>query len=304
MIEEIIELENTIGINVRYSLGNKTSILFIHFSGGTLQMWNGVLPLFEKEYSVIAPDLRGHGKSDKPLMGYHIDDMANDMYLLLKELNITKCHIVGSSLGAEIGLNIASSHPGMVVSIVCEGALYNEFGEYGLFYGSNEEIENEKLILRDQLSKRILPNCKTETDYIEEVKTPFVQLGLWNEYVLAYLKSTMIQMENGNYTNRYQNYVRTEYITKYWDVRFEDYYKNILCPVLFLPSQEESENEKVSKSLTYFSSLVEKYEVMHIENALHAYVWMQYPSQVGEIVKNFISKYELKNKKASELKRK
>jgi len=104
MTEEMIQLGH-IGLNVRYSLTDKPGILFLHFSGGNLHMWDGIVPQFNKEYSIIAPDFRGHGKSDKPATGYHIDDMAKDMYLLLKRLNVGHCHVVGSSMGAEVGLS-------------------------------------------------------------------------------------------------------------------------------------------------------------------------------------------------------
>lgn len=87
MTEEIIKIANT-DINVRYSLNDKSVILFLHLSGGNLNMWEGVLPQFENKYSVIAPDFSGHGKSDKPLAGYHIDDIANDIYLLLRKPNV------------------------------------------------------------------------------------------------------------------------------------------------------------------------------------------------------------------------
>src|SRR5690606_25148639 len=122
MIEEMIRLDH-IGLNVRYSLSDKPAILFLHFSGGNSHMWEGILPQFEKEYSIIAPDIRGHGKSSKPLTGYHIDDMAGDIYLLLKRLSVDSCHVVGSSMGAEIGLSLAASHPELVLSLICEGAL-------------------------------------------------------------------------------------------------------------------------------------------------------------------------------------
>ncbi|MGI6362183.1 MAG: alpha/beta fold hydrolase [Bacillota bacterium] len=58
-----------IGLNVRYSLTDKPGIIFLHFSGGNLHMWDGIVPQFNKDYSIIAPDLRGHGKSDKPATG-------------------------------------------------------------------------------------------------------------------------------------------------------------------------------------------------------------------------------------------
>lgn len=290
MIEEMIKLDH-IGINVRYSLSDKSVVLFLHFSGGNLNMWEGILPQFENEYSIIVPDFRGHGKSDKPLAGYHIDDMANDIYLLLERLNVECCHIVGSSMGAEIGLSLAASHPELVLSLICEGALYNEFGEYGLFNGTQEEIEHKKEVMRTVLAEREERVFKTKEEYIEEQRAELIQQGLWNEYFLAFFEHNLQQMQNGNFTYCYLNHVRTEYIQKYWDVKFEQYYKKVKCPILFLPSKEEWEDEKIRSSLSAFTSLLHTYEIEHIENSIHAYVWMQHPIAAGKAVKRFISKY-------------
>ncbi|SFI25164.1 MULTISPECIES: alpha/beta fold hydrolase [unclassified Bacillus (in: firmicutes)] len=290
MIETVIKLKNSIGINVKYSIKKKPAVLFLHFSGGTLNMWDGVLPIFEKDFRIITPDFRGHGKSDKPETGYHIDDMAHDMYLLLQELDIKECHVVGSSLGAEVGLSLAVSYPGLVLSLVCEGALYNEFGEHGLFNGSEDEIEKEKKKMQIQLSERKLPLFNTPYEYIEEHKTSFVKQGLWNEHFSTFLKSTIQETEDGHFTSHYQNYVRNEYIQKYWDVKFEEYYENVECPILFLPSKEEWANEKIKNNFKAFTKLVNTFEVKLIENSVHAYVWMQFPTIVAEEVRLFISK--------------
>ncbi len=291
MIEEMIKLDH-IGINVRYSLNDKSVVLFLHFSGGNLNMWEGILPQFENEYSIIVPDFRGHGKSDKPLAGYHIDDMANDIYLLLERLNVEYCHIVGSSMGAEIGLSLAASHPELVLSLICEGALYNEFGEYGLFNGTEEEIEHKKEVMRTVLAEREERVFKTKEEYIEEQRAELIQQGLWNEYFLAFFEHNLQQMQNGNFTYCYLNHVRTEYIQKYWDVKFEQYYKKVKCPILFLPSEEEWEDKKIRSILSAFTSLLHTYEIEHIENSIHAYVWMQHPIEAGKAVKRFISKHD------------
>lgn len=290
MVEKVITLNNSVGINTRYAIDHKPVVLFIHFSGGNLHIWDGVLPLFEKEYSIIAPDLRGHGKSDKPLGGYHIDDMAEDMYLLLQQLKVDRCYVVGSSLGAEVGLSLAASHPEMVLSLVCEGALFNEFGEYGLFNGGNEEIEQEKEARRVQIAERGDPIFKSKSDYIEKQKASFEEEGLWNEFFAAFLENSLQETEDGSFTYCYPNYVRTEYITKYWDLRFEDYYSKVRCPVLILPSEEEWDNDKIQNSIKAFTSLLDTYEIQRIAGSLHAYVWMQFPTQAGEVVRNFISK--------------
>ncbi|WP_169810258.1 alpha/beta fold hydrolase [Paenibacillus macquariensis] len=289
MVEEMIKLDH-IEINVRYSLEDKPVVLFLHFSGGNLNMWEGIISQFEKEYSIIAPDFRGHGKSDKPQTGYHIDDMANDIYLLLQHLSVEHCHIVGSSMGAEVGLSIAASHPELVRSLVCEGALYNEFGEHGLFNGTEEEIIHRKEVLKVQLAERKECVFITKEEYVEEERAK-LQQGLWNECFLAFFENNVQQMTNGEFTYCYLNRVRTEYIQKYWDVKFEQYYKMLQCPILFLPSEEEWANEKIRSSLDAFTSLLDVYEIERVENAIHAYVWMQLPITVGEVAKRFISKH-------------
>lgn len=291
MIEEIINLD-PIGIHVRHSLNDKSAVLFLHFSGGNLNMWEGILSQFENQYRIIAPDFRGHGKSDKPLAGYHIDDMAKDMYLLLKKLNIKRCHVVGSSMGAEIGLSLAASHPELVQSLVCEGALYNEFGEYGLFNGTEAEIQHKKEVMGTKLAKREERVFKTKEAYIEENREELTQQGLWNEYFLAFFENNLQQMPNGTFMPCYLNHVRTEYVQQYWDVKFEQYYKKVECPVLFLPSEEEWKDEKIRGILSAFTRLLDTYEIEHIENSIHAYVWMQLPLTAGEAVKKFINKYD------------
>ncbi|OAB26831.1 hypothetical protein PMSD_24655 [Paenibacillus macquariensis subsp. defensor] len=290
MVEEMIKLDH-VEINVRHSLEDKPIVLFLHFSGGNLNMWEGIIPQFEKEYSIIAPDFRGYGKSDKPLTGYHIDDMANDMYLLLRHFNVDQCHIVGSSMGAEVGLSIATAHPELVRSFICEGALYNEFGEHGLFNGTEEEIIHRKEILKVQLAERNERVFITKEEYVEEERAKLTQQGIWNEYFLAFSENNVQQMTNGDFTYCYLNRVRSEYIQNYWDLKFEQYYKKVQCPILFLPGEEEWANETIKSSLDVFTSLLDTFEIERIENAIHAYVWMQLPITVSEVAKRFISKH-------------
>ncbi len=291
MVEEMILLDH-VGINVRYSLNENPVVLFLHFSGGNLNMWEGIIPQFEKNYSIIAPDFRGHGKSDKPESGYHIDDMAHDIYLLLQRLNVNQCHIVGSSMGAEVGLSLAASHPKLVLSLICEGAFYNEFGKHGLFNGTVEEIEQRKEVLRAQLAERKELIFNTKEEYIEKERAKFTQQGLWNENFLAFFENNLQPLMNGTFTYCYLNRVRTEYIQKYWDVKFEEYYKKVQCPILFLPSEEEWENETIRSILYTFAGLLDTYEIERIDNSIHAYVWMQLPTPVGEVAKRFIRKHD------------
>ncbi|WP_052380525.1 alpha/beta fold hydrolase [Paenibacillus camerounensis] len=290
MIEEIIQL-GQIGLNVMHSIQEgKETVLFLHFSGGNLHMWNGVLPQFVERYSIIAPDLRGHGKSDKPQTGYHIDDMAQDLYLLLRELQVERCHVVGSSMGAEIGLSLAAAHPELVQSLICEGALCNEFGELGLFNGTPEEIEQKKEIMRAELEERQERVFMSREEYVAEERDGLESEGLWNEHFQPFYENSLQQLGDGRYTYCYLNRVRTEYIQKFWDSKFEAYYRLVQCPVLFLPSEAEWANERVRSSLDHFAGLVKQAEIERITDSIHAYVWLLQPVEAGQTLLRFIGR--------------
>ncbi|MFC7372470.1 alpha/beta fold hydrolase [Fictibacillus iocasae] len=288
MIEKEVILPNGIKLHVRDNEAeNKPAVLFLHFSGGTSAIWNGVLPYFTEQFRVIAPDLRGHGKSDKHSIGYHIDDKANDMYELLKRLGISECHVVGSSLGAEVGVSLAAAHPEIVMSLVCEGALYNELGEYGLFNGSKAEIEEEKQKRVQQFLQREVPVYDTAEQYLEENSAPFIEENLWNEHFAAYIKSTLAKTADGRYTSHYSNDVFIDFITKHFDYAFEAYYKKVRCPVLFMPSEAELADEKIVHCMNAFAALVDRCDIKELEGSLHAYVWMQMPDEASQAVLKF-----------------
>ncbi|WP_205622787.1 hypothetical protein [Paenibacillus wynnii] len=79
-------------------------------------------------------------------------------------------------------------------------------------------------------------------------------------------------------------------------MKFEQYYKKVQCPILFLPSEEECGNEKIRSCLHTFASLLDTYEIERLESSVHAYVWMQLPIASGEAANRFISKYDVLEK--------
>ena len=140
-MQEIRVSNQGIELQVRDYGHTGEAILFLHFSGANLMMWERVVPFFQDQYRVLLMDLRGHGKSDAPEGGYHMDVMAEDVITVLDQLGIGKAHIVGSSLGAEVGLSLAANHPERVISLILDGAMNSEYGPYGLWEGTAEEFD-------------------------------------------------------------------------------------------------------------------------------------------------------------------
>lgn len=92
-------------------MGSGPAMLLLHGLGCDSSTWSSVMPTLAKHYTVIAPDLLGHGDSDKPNADYSLGGYANGMRDLLTILGIDKVTVVGHSLGGGIAMQFAYQYP-------------------------------------------------------------------------------------------------------------------------------------------------------------------------------------------------
>lgn len=91
--------------------GKGPALLLLHGIGNNCHTWGGVIDRLAPTHTVIAPDLLGHGASDKPRGDYSIAAYANGMRDLLTVLDIERATVVGHSLGGGIALQFAYQFP-------------------------------------------------------------------------------------------------------------------------------------------------------------------------------------------------
>ena len=113
-----------------FDVGDGEAIVLLHgFSVSAAEMWtkkpfvqSPIISALAKEYRVLAPDLRGHGSSDKPhdpkMYGREI---AEDVVRLLDHLNVAKAHVVGYSMGATVAGNLLVNHSDRLLSVTFAG---------------------------------------------------------------------------------------------------------------------------------------------------------------------------------------
>ncbi|MBQ6813466.1 MAG: alpha/beta hydrolase [Methanobrevibacter sp.] len=112
----IVEANN---IQINYELnenGNEETIVFIHGLSDSLNYWRVLSS--NLDYRCLSFDLRGHGLSAMDEREVTIDLYTEDLYSLLKRLNIEEAVFVGLSLGGNIAMNFALRHPDMVRGII------------------------------------------------------------------------------------------------------------------------------------------------------------------------------------------
>ncbi len=94
-------------------------VLLLHGLGATGESWGLQFPaLQEAGFRVLAPDVRGFGKSTNPKGRLTIRDLARDMALLLNYLQAHPAHIVGISMGGAIALQLTLDYPNLVHRLV------------------------------------------------------------------------------------------------------------------------------------------------------------------------------------------
>ncbi|HMJ10358.1 MAG TPA: alpha/beta fold hydrolase [Polyangiaceae bacterium] len=91
--------------------GSGPTVLLIHGIGDSLDTWGEVIPALAKHYTVIAPDLLGHGRSEKPRADYSVAGYANAMRDLLSVLDVECATVVGHSLGGGVAMQFAYQYP-------------------------------------------------------------------------------------------------------------------------------------------------------------------------------------------------
>jgi pimeloyl-ACP methyl ester carboxylesterase len=98
--------------------GSGPALLLIHGVGDKSTAWEPVHAELARRFTVIAPDLLGHGESDKPRADYSLAAFANGMRDLLAALDIDRVTLVGHSFGGGVAMQFAYQYPQLVERIV------------------------------------------------------------------------------------------------------------------------------------------------------------------------------------------
>jgi pimeloyl-ACP methyl ester carboxylesterase len=98
--------------------GNGPALVLLHGVTCSSETWEEIIPALAKHFTVIAPDLLGHGQSAKPLTEYSSGAYACHVRDLLLELGHTRVTLVGHSLGGGVAMQFSYQFPEMTERLV------------------------------------------------------------------------------------------------------------------------------------------------------------------------------------------
>src|SRR6478752_9344769 len=100
------------GIQMHYVIGGHGDpVVLLHGWPQTWYAWHNVMPALAKNYTVIAPDLRGLGDSSKPPTGYDGKTVAEDIHQLVTQLGFKTIFLVAGDIGVLVAYPYAAEHP-------------------------------------------------------------------------------------------------------------------------------------------------------------------------------------------------
>src|SRR5262249_55506048 len=107
------------GVRIHYRrLGSGPPIVLLHGFPQTGHCWRKVMPALAARFTVVAPDLRGYGDSDRPPSGYDKRRMAADVAELIQTLALAPVVLVGHDRGGRVAHRFALDHPQLLTRLV------------------------------------------------------------------------------------------------------------------------------------------------------------------------------------------
>ena len=218
---------NKIDIQVAIWKGNGKNVFCVHGISSNCRVWDNIAKNLAPEHTVYAIDLRGRGRSDKPLKGYSMKIHCKDIQEVIDKLNIKPVVFMGHSLGAYIGIVFTALYPEYVKKLILfdGGAKLNPIQTMKVFQSIKHSLN------------RLGKIYNSFEEYISEMKkAPFLQP--WQDYFEDYYKYEVEFLENGKVKPLTPPYVIEEESKNLTKENANDYYPKLKCPVYILRATE------------------------------------------------------------------
>ncbi|NBI09836.1 alpha/beta hydrolase [Colidextribacter sp. OB.20] len=110
-------------IQLSYTVaGQGFPLVLLHGNGEDYTYFKYQMGPFSERYQVIALDTRGHGQSPRGAAPFTLEQFAEDLKEFLDSREISRCHLLGFSDGANIALLFALKYPEYVEKLILNGA--------------------------------------------------------------------------------------------------------------------------------------------------------------------------------------
>jgi pimeloyl-ACP methyl ester carboxylesterase len=241
-------------------------LLLVHGGRDHCRNWDWVANVLRHDWHVLAPDLRGHGDSQwSPDGNYTIAGYVYDLAQLIHQQELAPVTIIAHSLGGMIALRYAGIYPDCVrrlVAIEGLGASPKRLAER-----SRRTIAER---MKDWVAEQRSLSGRMPRRYAS-IEGAFKRMQEANrhlspEQALHLTQYGVNQNEDGTYSWKFDNYVRTDPPYEMTAAEIEELWRRISCPTLLLYGKESWASDPVKDGRAHH---FRDAKVVTIENAGH-----------------------------------
>jgi pimeloyl-ACP methyl ester carboxylesterase len=218
------------GIKLHYlewGEAGKPDLLLVHGWSSFAQSWNGIAECFQDRYHIIAPDLRGHGESDKPQTGYRLRDFSEDVRQLIQNLNLKRPAYAGHSWGGNIGTILAADSLEIISRAFLEDPAYWRM------------IHAFMTSLPGALVRRNRPETEIRTEAQQKgLSKADADMEVYKAHHFSPHALTRLQTDN-----------------REWALEFANYFKRIAVPTMVLVGDNKAGGAIMREELSYLQRI-------------------------------------------------
>jgi len=257
-------------------------IILIHGLASNARLWDGAArALSAHGHRVIAIDLRGHGRSDKPHNGYDMSSVALDVVDVINHLEHehSMWHrplIVGQSWGGNVVVEVAAHHHELIRGAVCVDG-----GAIELQHLFPEWERCREMLSPPQLEG--MPAQRLE----QAIRATHPD---WSDEAIAGAMANMELLPDGTIRPWLTRERHIAILKSLWEHVPSHLYPNISCPVMFTPASRDDDPMKNMKHITLAKAQesLNQAQIIWFEPADHD-LHAQFPQRFADTVQNAIN---------------
>ncbi len=289
------------GLRFHYLFWNREDagkpVVLLHGLASNARIWEKVAPyLVQGGLAPLAPDLRGHGLTDKPDGDYGFETHLRDLLALLDAWEVERPLLVGHSWGAMVALDYASRF--IVGQRAPSGVV--------LVDGGMSQLDDAPDASWEQVQERLKPprlaGWKLST-FLERLKDG--QSG-WqpDDQAISILLSNFDiieerSLEDETIAPRLSFERHMQIVGAMWEFKTYERYRRLNCPVLMVPARPPGSNNPQikdhlalkQKGIQQAQTIIRDLQVHWMSDTIHD-IPLQRPAELGELILNFSERLE------------
>ena len=221
--------------------GDGPPIMALHGLASSGHWYGLIAPLLAKNFRIIAPDQRGHGKTTQATKGYDWGTLSLDVTGLMDRLGIQRPAIIGHSWGCHVASSLAAQHPERVSRLILidGGFLDHRVSPEGTWEGFSQRLRP-----RDVSGTRV--------EFLDRLSTQLADC--WSDDLERIVLTMVREGEDGLIRDILRPDNHAQVMRTMWDHPPSSILPDVACPTLVVPAgsppdRADSEYAKLRRAM-------------------------------------------------------